>query len=157
MLTKLLPKDPDEILAEMLHPNFQLKTFLNDNRMKDRYDWILSITTLLERITECVGSRERLVIIFDEIPGTKYLEGVYDEIRKLDVITDQLRYNFIQSFLNVSNKFLSLIPHSADDLIKILERVELLFTKVTVKSAVRLLVPKNFLVFDFLRNLKIQN
>jgi hypothetical protein len=138
MLTKSLNKQPDEILAEMLNPNFQLKTILNDNRMRTRYDWILAMTSLLESITKCIGSRERIVIIFEQLPRTSYLEGVYDEVRKLDSITDQLRFNFIQSFLKVSNKFLAMIPHSADGLTNILERVELLFTKVTSKSSVRL-------------------
>jgi hypothetical protein len=138
MLTNLVNKQPDEILGEMLHPNFQLKTILNDNRMRTRYDWILAMTTLLESITKCIGSRERIVIIFEQLPRTSYLEGVHEEIRKPDSNTDQLRFNFIQSFLKVSNKFLAMIPHSADGLTNILERVELLFTKVTSKSSVRL-------------------
>lgn len=137
MLTRLLSKQPDEILAEMLHPNFQLKTFLKDNRMRSRYDWIQTMTTLLERITTCIGSRERIVMIFEQLPRTLYLEGVYDEIRKPDPITDQLRFNFIQSFLKVSNKFLAMIPHSADDLTKIFERIELQFHKIKSTSPVR--------------------
>ncbi len=137
MLSQLLNKQPDEILAEMLHPNFQLKTFLNDHRMRKRYDWILTMTTLLEHISTCVGSRERIVMIFEQLPKTSYLEGVYEEIRKPDSITDQLRFNFIQSFLKISNKFLSMIPHSAYDLTKIFERIELLFLKIKSTSPVR--------------------
>ncbi len=137
MLTKLCNKQPDEILAEMLHPNFQLKRFLNDNRMRTRYDWIFEMTKLLELITECTGSRERIVMIFEQLPKTKYLDGVYDEIRKTDTITDELRYNFIQSFLKISTTFLAMIPHSADDLTKIFERLELQFIKVKSQTPVR--------------------
>ncbi|CAF0782423.1 unnamed protein product [Rotaria sp. Silwood1] len=134
-LTKLLTRQPDEILAEMLHPNFQFRKFLNDNRMRNRYDWISSMTKLLEQIIKCVGSRERIVMILEQLPKTSYLDGVYDEVRKTDVITDQLRFDFIKLFLNISNAFLSMIPHSADDLTKIFERIELQFTKVQTKTS----------------------
>ncbi|CAF0779112.1 unnamed protein product [Rotaria sordida] len=134
-LTKLLNKQPDEILAEMLRPNFQLKKFLNDNRMRNQYDWILSMTTLLEQVIKCVGSRERVVMILEQLPKTLYIDGVYVEVRKTDIITDQLRFNFIKSFLNISNAFLSMIPNSADDLTKIFERIELLFTKIQMKTS----------------------
>ena len=138
MLTKLHNKQPDEILAEMLHPNFQLKRFLNDNRMRTKYDWIFEMTKSLEHITECTDlSRERIVMIFEQLPKTQYLEGVYDEIRKTDTITDELRYNFIQSFLKISTTFLAMIPHSADDLTKIFERLELQFTKIKSQTSVR--------------------
>jgi hypothetical protein len=76
-------------------------------------------------------------MIFEQLPKTSYLEGVYEEIRKPDSITDQLRYNFIQSFLKMSNKFLSMIPHSADGLTKIFERIELQFLKIKSTSPVR--------------------
>ncbi|CAF2465989.1 unnamed protein product [Rotaria sp. Silwood2] len=134
-LTKLLTKQPDEVLAEMLHPNFQFKRFLNDNRMRTKYDWILQMTKLLEQIIKCVGSRERIVMILEQLPKTFYIDGVYDEVRKTDLITDQLRFDFIKSFLNISNAFLSMIPHSADDLTKIFERIELQFTKIPMKSS----------------------
>jgi hypothetical protein len=136
MLTKLLDKTSDQILAEMLHPNFQLKTFLNDKRMRNRYDWIFSMTTLLEKITKCNGSRDRILMILEQLPNTLYLEGVYDEVRKLDPITDQLRFNFIQLFLKISNTFLAIAPHSASDLEKVFERIELHFTKIKSESSV---------------------
>ena len=137
MLTRLLDKQPDDILTEMLHPNFQLKRFLNDNRMKGKYDWILTMTKLLEQLTKCTISRERIVMVYEQLPKTSYLEGVYEEIRKLDSITDELRYDFIQLFLKVSNKFLAMIPHLADDLTKILERIELKFGKQKSQLPVR--------------------
>jgi hypothetical protein len=96
------------------------------------------MTILLEKITKCEGSRERIVMIIEQLPGTSYIEGVYDEVRKTDPITDQLRFNFIQSFLQISIKFLSMIPHSADDLTKIFERIELQFTKIKSESPVRI-------------------
>jgi len=144
MLTKLLDKTSDHILAEMLLPHFQLKTFLNDQRMRNRYDWILAMTKLLEKIIKCDGSRERIVMILEQLPNTSYLEGVYDEVRKTHPITDQLRFDFIQLFLKVSNTFLAIIPHSADDLTKIFERIELLFTKVKSESDVRII---NMIIF----------
>jgi hypothetical protein len=146
MLTKLLNKQPDEILGEMLQSNFQLQTFLNDNRMETKYDWIFAMTTLLERITTCIGSRERIALILEKLPDTKYLEGVYNEIRQRDIITDELRYGLIQSFLKVSNQFLAMMPHSANDLTKILERIELMFTKIDSKPSVRLI---NLICFVF--------
>ncbi len=138
MLTKLCEKSSEQILADMLHNNFQLKRFLNDKRMRNNHDWILTMTILLEKITKCEGSRERIVMIIEQLPGTSYIEGVYDEVRKTDPITDQLRFNFIQSFLQISIKFLSMIPHSADDLTKIFERIELQFTKIKSESPVRI-------------------
>ncbi|CAF2702168.1 unnamed protein product [Rotaria sp. Silwood2] len=136
-LTKLRSKTPNEILAEMLDSNFQLQRFLNDNRMRTMYDWINSMTILLEKITQCIESRERIVMIFRQISKSQYLEGVYHEIRKPDLITNQLRFTFIQLFLKVSNTFLTMIPHSAGSLMKIFERIELLLTKVEIKSLVR--------------------
>ncbi len=135
-LTKLFDKSSDDILAEMLHSNFRLKQFLNDKRMQERYDWIFSMTKLLEKLTQCIGSRERIVMIFEQLPNTLYLESVYDEILELDPKTNQLRFQFIELFLKISNKFLSMIPHSAVDLTKIVERIELQFTKTKSQSDV---------------------
>jgi Tfp pilus assembly protein PilO len=156
MLTKLLDKPADHILGEMLHANFQLKKFLNDKQMRQNYNWIFSMTTLLEKITACKGSRERIVMILEQLPNTPYLEGVYDEVRKTDAVTDQLRFDFIQSFLKISETFLAMIPHSADDLTKIFERIELQFTKVKSESPVRII---NLIIFTLIilllsRNLK---
>ena len=113
----------------MLHPNFQLNQFLNDKSMRERYDWIFPMTTLLEKMTRRIELRERIVIIFEQLPGTLYLEGVYDEVRKLDPNTNQPRFKFIELFLRISNTFLAMIPHSADGLTKILERIELQLAK----------------------------
>ncbi len=135
-MTKLFDKSPDDILAEMLHSNFRLKEFLNDKRMQERYDWIFSMTKLLEKLTQCIESRERIVMIFEHLPNTLYLEGVYDEIQKFDPNTNQLRFQFIELFLKISNKFLSMIPHSADGLTQIFERIELQFTKNKSQSDV---------------------
>ncbi|CAF0725958.1 unnamed protein product [Adineta steineri] len=134
MLTNLLDKQPDEILDQMLHPNFQLKAFLKDDRMKKRSDWIVTMTRLLEKITTCNTSSERIIKVLEQLPRTLYIEGVYEEVAKLDPITDQLRFDFIQLFLKIFNKFLSITPHSADDLIKISERIELQFHKTKIKS-----------------------
>jgi len=138
MLSKLIDKSPDEILIEMLQPNFQLKRFLKDERMKNNTDWILTMTKLLEKITQCEGSRERVVMVLGVLHDTNYLEnGVYDLVRKPDPITDQLRYEFIQSFLKIAESILNMIPSSADDLTKIVERIELHFTKTKNDSSVR--------------------
>ncbi|CAF0978486.1 unnamed protein product [Adineta steineri] len=134
MLTNLLDKQPDEILEQMLHPNFQLKAFLKDDRMKKRSDWIVTMTRLLEKITTCNTSSERIIKVLEQLPRTLYIEGVYEEVTKLDPITDQLRFDFIQLFLKIFNKFLSITPHSADDLIRISERIELQFLKIKIKS-----------------------
>ncbi|CAM4799643.1 unnamed protein product [Rotaria magnacalcarata] len=133
-LIKLLDKQQDEILAEMLRPNFQFKRFLRDNRMRNNFNWISTMTKLLEQIVKCIGSRERIVMILQQLPKTSYIEGVYNEVRQLDALTDDLRYDFIQSFLKISIVFISMIPHSADDLTKIFERIELLFTKTKSSS-----------------------
>lgn len=120
----------------MFNTNFQLKSLLNDKRMRERYDWLMTMTTLLEKITKCIGARERIVMVLEQIPNTLYLEGVYDEVRKTNPVTDQLRFDFIHLFLKLSHKFLSMIPHSADDLTKIFERIELQFTKHKSESEV---------------------
>ena len=137
-LTSLINKTPDEILSEMFRSDFQLKNYLNNHYMRDKYDWISTMTTLLEQITKCLGSRERIVMILEQLPKSSYLEGVYSEVRKVDPTTGQLRFHFIQSFLKVSIFFLATIPHSADDLTKIFERLELHFTKVILKSSVKI-------------------
>ena len=121
----------------MLEPNFQLNRFLNDKRMQARYDWINSMTILLEKITESNESHEQILSIFEQLPGTLYLEGVYDEIGKIDSNTNQLRYEFIRLFLKIANKFLAIIPHSSDSLKKIFERIELQFIKNKSESRVR--------------------
>lgn len=120
----------------MVRPNFQLKQFLDDKRMRARYDWISSMTILLEKITQCSESRERISTILEQLPDTLYLEGVYDEVRKSDPDTNQLRFEFMRLFLKISNTFLAMMPHSADGLTKIFERIELLFTKTESESNV---------------------
>lgn len=97
------------------------------------------MTKLLEQITKCIGSRERIVMILQQLPKTSYIDGVYNEVRQLDAITDDLRYDFIQSFLKIAIVFLSTIPYSADDLTKIFERIELAFTKSKSTSIVKLI------------------
>ncbi|UJR33622.1 hypothetical protein I4U23_021057 [Adineta vaga] len=134
MMKNLLDEQPDDILTGMLDPKFQLKALLKDRNMKSNYEWILAMTTLLEKITTCNGARDRIALILEKIPQTSYTEGVYEAVRIPDVITDQLRFDFIQSFLKVSNTFLSIIPHLADDLTRIFERIELTFTKIKTPS-----------------------
>jgi hypothetical protein len=121
----------------MLHSNFRLKQFLNDKRMQETSDWILSMTKLLEKMTQCIESRERIVMIFEQLPNTLYLESVYDEVRKFDLNTNQLK--FLELFLKISNTFLSMIPHSADGLTKIFDRIELQFIKNKSQSDVRII------------------
>ncbi|CAF1207828.1 unnamed protein product [Adineta steineri] len=128
-LTKLIDKTPDEILAEMLHPNFQLNKFLNDKRMQERFDWMNHMTILLEKITKCIGSNEQLRTVFEELPRTLYLEGIYDKIRDVDPTTKQLRFNFIELFLKISNTFLVMMPNSVDAVTKIFERLAFHFSQ----------------------------
>ncbi len=94
------------------------------------------MTILLEKITKCIGSNEHMRMVFEKLSDTLYLEGVYDEIRKVDSITNQLRFNFIELFLKISNTFLAMIPDSADALTKIFERIELQFSKNKSESRV---------------------
>ncbi|CAF1400345.1 unnamed protein product [Adineta steineri] len=62
MLTQMLDKQPNEILAEMIQINFSIKQFLNDKRMETEKDWIVTITKLFERITT-VASQKRYFLI----------------------------------------------------------------------------------------------
>ena len=140
MLTKLIEKSPDAILTEMIHPNFQLDKFFNDKRMQERYDWIVLMTKLLEKVTKCMESNERIIVIFEKLPNTIYLEGVYEAVRQTNSNTKQPNFDLISSFLHVSNTLLAMMPYSADVLIKIIERIELQFTKYKSESYVRLLV-----------------
>lgn len=146
MMSELLNKSPDEVLRKMLHPNFELKALLKDRQMKINYNWTLAMTTLLEKISTCDGPREDIVTIFAKIPRTSYVDGVHEEITKPDVITDELRFEFVQSFLKMSIRFLDLIPHSADDLTKVFERLELHFFKNKTTSPVRhITLPKQII------------
>lgn len=138
VLDKLLNKQPDEILDDMLNPNFQLKNVLNDKRMRDNFTWISTMTRLIEQITKCTNSREKIATILLLIPRTSYIEGVYSEIHRADTITNKLRYSFIQSFLKIAITFLSTTPHLADGLTKIFERVELYLGKNKSTDVVRL-------------------
>lgn len=133
----MLPKQPDEILSEMLNQNFPLAALLNDQQMRSKYEWTFNMTKLLEKLTTCDGARERVAMILKEVPRTAYLDGVYEAVRGRDVITDELRYEFLQSFLKMSNKFLSLTPYCASDLTKIFERIELAFTKTKSETQVK--------------------
>ena len=135
-LANLLDKSSEEILDEMLQPRFQLQQVLNDRQMRDNNSWILKMTELLEKVTRYEGPRERIVTVLQQLPSTVYLEGVYDDIRKPNPLTDELRFDFIQLFLQISIKMLSIIPHSADDLTKIFERIELQLTKSKSTSPV---------------------
>ena len=94
------------------------------------------MTTLLEKMTHCVQSREQSVAVYEQLPGTHYLEGVYNEIKSIDPITNQLRFQFIELFLKISNKCIALLPSLADALAKVLERAELLLTKNKSESNV---------------------
>ena len=140
MLTELLGASPDDVLSEMLQSHFQLNRFLNDNRMKTKYDWILSMTRLLELITTCTTARERITMILEQVPDSSYIEGVYTEIRNRDFPLGPLRFHFIQSFLKVSIKFLAMLPHSSEKLIKVFERIAALFTKSVLDTPVRALI-----------------
>ncbi|CAF1167216.1 unnamed protein product [Rotaria sordida] len=133
-LMKLLDKSPEEILTGMLDPNFQLNKFLNDKRMQERDDWVSSMTILLEKMTQCTESRERITMILEQLPNTLYLEGVYNKIRKLDPTTNQFNFKLIELFLKISNTLLAMIPHSADGFTKIFDRIELQFTKNKFES-----------------------
>ena len=136
MLTQMLDKQSDEILAEMAEPNFPLKTFLNDERMEMQHDWIITMTKLFERITRCTDVRGHLYPVLGQIQDTEYLEGVYNLVRQLDSKTNQLRFDFLQSFLNISNRLLALLPHLAVHLTKIFERIELGLTKINPNTPV---------------------
>lgn len=138
MLLKLFEKSPEEILTDILQPRFQLQQVLNDKQMREKDNFIRKMTDILAKVTECEGSQERLFMALQQLPNTAYVEGVYEEIRKPNPITDQLRFDFIQSFLQISIKILSVIPHSADGLAKIFERIELNLNKVKSESAVRI-------------------
>ena len=139
-LTKILDKSPEEILNEMINPNFQLTKFLNDKRMQKEYDWVVSMTKLLEKVTQTMELRENIVNIFEQIPNTLYLEGIYDAVRHIDPSTNQMNFNLISSFLHVSFAFLSMMPYSADGLTKIIERIELQMSKNKVESMVCMIV-----------------
>lgn len=148
MITKLLDRKPDDILAELLNSNFPLDELLNDRRMATSSDWIVNMTTVLEQVTKCQGSRERVAMILSKIPTTNYVKGVHEEVIKRDPITDELPYGFIKSFLNMANEFVSMIPHSANDLITIFERIELNFSKVKTKPPVSCIKSTTSLLFD---------
>ena len=136
MLTQMLDKQSNEILNEMVHPDFPLKTFLNDKRMETQNDWIVTMTKLFERITMCTDAPGCLRVVLEQIRYTVYVEGVYNAVRQSDSNTNQLRFDFLQSFLNMSNRLLALSPHLAIHLMKIFERIELGFTKINLNTLV---------------------
>lgn len=120
----------------MINPNFQLTKFLHDKKMQKDYDWVVAMTKLLEKATQSMELRENIVNIFEQLPDTLYLEGIYDAVRHIDPTTNQMNFNLISSFLHVSFAFLSMMPYSADGLTKIIERIELQMTKNRVESFV---------------------
>ena len=135
-LTELTEKSSEYIITKMLEVNFRLEEFLQDNRIQERYDWMYSMTILLEKITYCNESRERIVEIFEQIFDTCYLKGVYDEIGKLDLETKQIRFKFIQSFLQICKTVLEMIPHSFDGLKSIFERIVYTISEHSSESTV---------------------
>ncbi|CAF0774800.1 unnamed protein product [Didymodactylos carnosus] len=130
MLLEMSNKEPDILIIDVLRPYFQFKTFLNDDRMKIKYDWIKTMTDILEKIISCTEQRERVAQILSMILGSKYLDGVHEEIRKPDNKTKQLKYDFIHSFLKISDYMLTIMPHSENDLSKIIERVQVTLPKM---------------------------
>lgn len=140
-LVKLFERSSEEIIDEMLQPRFQLKQVLNDKLMRENNNWTVKMTALLGKVSQFEGSRERVVSILQQLPGTVYLDGVYDEIRKLNPLNDELRFDFIQLFLRISLKIVSMIPHSTDDFTRIFERIELQLTKSKSTSPVSILPP----------------
>lgn len=124
----------------MINPNFQLSKFLHDKRMQKEYDWVVTMTKLLEKVTQPMELRGNILNIFEQLPDTLYLEGIYDAVRHIDPTTNQMNFNLISSFLHVSHAFLSMMPYSADGLTKIIERIELQMTKNKVESIVCMVV-----------------
>lgn len=53
MLTKALAVNDDDLIGHITHPSFQLDTFLNDERLKIKFDWLEMLTTIFERILHC--------------------------------------------------------------------------------------------------------
>ncbi|CAF1002415.1 unnamed protein product [Didymodactylos carnosus] len=125
-LCELADKDLHLLISEILKVRF--KVYLNDKRMGTDYKWIKIMTTILENVTltgDCEGISQILIMI----PGTIYMNGVHEEIRKPDINTNQLKYDFIQSFLRIADYLLTIMPHSESELSKILERIEIIIAK----------------------------
>lgn len=129
MLTNLSKKGPDETLRELMNSSFPLSQLLDDDRMQSRFDWVCLMTQILEKVATCTEARERIAMILTRIPNTKYIDGLYAMVRERDPISDEFRYDFLQSFLKMAQRLLAIVPNSSADLTKIFERIELLFTK----------------------------
>ena len=137
MLTRLADKSPDDILSDLLKPNFSLKALLKHPRMKTEYDWVFHMTRILERVTRCEGAEQRIAMVLTQIPSTDYVEGVYSFVRQQDPITDELHYDFLRSFLKMFTRLLALLPLSAESLMTISERIELTVGKTASTLPVR--------------------
>lgn len=137
-LTELEKKSPEEVITAMLERNFRLEDFLKDQRMQENYDWMYSMTVLLEKITYCHEWRGRFIDIFEKILDTSYLKGVCEEIGKFDPSTKQFRFKFIQLFLQICKTFLEIIPHSFARLTLIVERIALRLIENQSNSTVRI-------------------
>lgn len=59
----MLGKEPDELIIKMSEERFQLKKYLSDDRMKLNFLWLETLTTLFERILNCLGQDKRIAQI----------------------------------------------------------------------------------------------
>lgn len=59
----MLEKEPDELIIRMSEDRFQLKKYLSDDRMKVNFLWLETLTTLFERILNCLGQDKRIAQI----------------------------------------------------------------------------------------------
>lgn len=140
LLKSLVEKTPVEILSDLLNPKFPLSALLNGDQMRDRFDWVFLMTRILERVTTCEGARERISMVLTQLPQTSYVDGIHAMVRTRDSVTDELRYDLLQSFLKMFNRFLALVPQSSESLLKVSERIELLLKKTKSDSLVMLFI-----------------
>ncbi|CAF2790891.1 unnamed protein product [Rotaria sp. Silwood2] len=123
MLCDMLKKEPDKMIIDINRDYFQLDKYLNDERMKINFEWVQMLTTLFERILDCLGQEKRIADILIKLPGTVYFDALYEEIRKTDTKTNTLRFDLILKTLKIINHLLTINPHAESTVARFTERI----------------------------------
>ncbi len=63
MLCNMLKKEPDQMIVDITGDYFQLDKYLSDDRVKTNVEWLETLTTLFERILDCLGQEKRIAEI----------------------------------------------------------------------------------------------
>jgi len=123
MLCDLLKKEPDEMIVDMTKEYFQLDKYLSDERMETNPEWVEILTTVFERMLNCLGQERRISEILTKLPGSVYFEALHEQLRSKDPKTGTFRFQLIHQTLKILNQLLTFSPFSESEVSPFIERI----------------------------------